>query len=160
MGVDPPFSGPRPAAPYNPAMSHAETVRSLVGHIHAAGGANFVEEPAGSGVLHWKVRLGRWPFEMQVDRFALEVRCYLADELFCTGRIPEDEIDLLMGTAKGPGDAAALAELAAFVDGAVRADSRRFLQPPHADRHPDRRADPLQKSAIEARPPRSIDTPG
>ncbi len=140
-------------------MAHAETVRSLVGRIHAAGGAAFVEEPAGSGVLHWKTRLGRWPFEMQVDRFALQVRCYLADELFCTGRIPEDEIDLLMTPATGPGDPGALAEMASFVDGSVRADSRRFMTPPHADRHPDRRSDLRQQSAIEAKPVREIDTP-
>jgi hypothetical protein len=140
-------------------MAHAHTVRALASRIHAAGGAEFREEDAGSAVFSWRTRLGRWPFEMQVDRYALEVRCYLADELFCTGRIPEDECDALLEPVEGAGDAAALEELAKFVDGAVRADTRRFLKPPHADRHPDRRADPRMESTIVPKPARRIDEP-
>ena len=140
-------------------MPRCETVRALVGRLHAAGGASFVEEPVGSGVHHWTTRLGRWPFEMQVDRYVLEVRCYLADELFCTGRLPDEEADDLIDPAPGPGDAATLAELEAFVEGSLRADSRRFLMPPHADRHPDRRADASQDAAIHQKPERRVDLP-
>jgi hypothetical protein len=145
-------------------MSHAETVCSLVGRIHAAGGAEFVEETPGCGVHSWWTRLGRWPFEMQVDRYAREVRCYLADELLCTGRISEDEANSLAWPPAGGPDpgaaAAALKELAGFVDGVVRTDTRRFLAPPHADRHPDRRADPRMESTIVPKAPRKVDTPG
>ncbi|NUN52764.1 MAG: hypothetical protein HUU06_08265, partial [Planctomycetaceae bacterium] len=120
-------------------MTRAETVRALLGRLHAAGGADFVEDPPGSGVHLWRTKAGRRPFEAQVDRFGLEIRCYLADELFCTGRLFEDEADDLLAPSSGPGSAEALAELAAFVDREVAGDSRRFLTPPHADRHPDRR---------------------
>jgi hypothetical protein len=145
-------------------MSRAETVRSLVGRIHAAGGAEFIEETPGCGVHFWRTRLGRWPFEMQVDRYAREVRCYLADELLCTGRISEDEANSFAwppGAGADPGAAAAaLKELAVFVDGVVRADTRRFLAPPHADRHADRRADPRMDSTIAQKAARKVDTPG
>jgi hypothetical protein len=140
-------------------MSHAETCRAHVGRIHAAGGADFREDPPRTRVYCWKTRLGRWPFEMQVDRFVLEVRCYLGDELFCTGRIPEEEADALLAPASGPGDPEATKALAAYVDAAVRSDSRRFLTPPHADRHPDRREEPRQQATIEAKPPRVMDEP-
>lgn len=140
-------------------MGHAVTVRSHVGRIHAAGGAEFREEDPGSGVCVWRTRLGRWPFEMQIDRYALEIRCYLADELFCTGRITEEESDTFLRPAKGPGDPQALEALRAYVDAAVRADTRRFLKPPHADRHPDRRADPRMDATIEPKPARKMDEP-
>ncbi len=144
-------------------MSHAETIRELAARVHAAGGAEFVEETPGCGVHFWRTRLGRWPFEMQVDRYAREIRCYLADELLCTGRIPEDEANLLVWPAGVPADpgaaAGALAELETFVDGVVKADTRRFLAPPHADRHPDRRADPRMEATIVPKPPRKMDTP-
>ena len=138
-------------------MTRAETVRTLVGRLHAAGGAPFTEEPAGSGVHHWHTRIGRWPFEVQVDRYGMEVRCYLADELFCTGRLPEDEADTLLASAAGRGDAGAHAALTAFVQEQMVSDSRRFLTPPHADRHPDRRGDPRHDAAIHAKPARRID---
>lgn len=140
-------------------MARAPAVRALATRIHAAGGAPFAELDPGSGVFSWRTRLGRWPFEMQVDRYALMVRCYLADELFCTGRIPEDEMNLLLTPASGGGDAAALAELASLVDAEVGADSRRFLKPPHADRHPDRRADPAHASTVAPKPERRVDLP-
>ena len=136
-------------------MTRSETVRTLAPRI----GASFREEAPGSGLLSWKTRLGRWPFELQIDRFALEVRCYLSDELFCTGRIPEDEVDALMSGSGSDGDAAALKELADYVDSEVGADSRRFLLPPHADRHPDRRADSRQAAVTEQRPGRRVDEP-
>jgi hypothetical protein len=140
-------------------MTLSETVRALAGRIHAAGGAPFAEDPPGSGVFAWRTRLGRWPFEMQVDRWAFEIRCYLADELFCTGRIPEEEADGLLAPVPGPGDAAARRELQALVEATVRGDPRRFLTPPHADRHPDRREDPRQRSTIQERPKRDVDLP-
>ena len=140
-------------------MTRAETLRSLVARVHAAGRAPFVEEPAGSGVHHWSTRVGRWPLEVQVDRFVMEIRCYLSDELFCTGRIPEHEALALLDPAPGPGDAAAERDLAEFVDEAQKGDSRRFLTPPHADRHPDRRDDPVQRAAIFPKPARRIDLP-
>jgi hypothetical protein len=140
-------------------MARSSVLRPLVVRVHAAGGAPFTEEAPGSGLFSWKTRLGRWPFEFQVDRFALEIRCYLADELFCTGRLPEPEADGLLAPASGPGDPAALAEMERYVDDEVRGDSRRFLRPPHADRHPDRRAEPRHDAAIRPRPARSVDTP-
>jgi hypothetical protein len=140
-------------------MARSETVRAHVKAIHSSGGATFVEEPVGCGVFHWKTRLGKWPFEMQVDRFVLEVRCYLADELFCTGRLPDEEADDLIEPATGPGDPTALAALEAFVEGSLRTDSRRFLKPPHADRHPDRRADARQDATIRQKPERRVDLP-
>jgi len=140
-------------------MDRASTVRALVRRLRAAGDAAFAEDPPGSGVFSWRTRLGRWPFEMQLDRFALEIRCYLADELFCTGRIPEDEADAVLGPASGAKDPAAREELTALVDSATRADPRRFLAPPHADRHPDRRADPGQSAVIEHKPKRDVDLP-
>ncbi len=142
-------------------MSRSETVRFHLDRLHDAGEASFAEDPpgSGSGVYLWRTRLGRWPFEAQVDRYALEVRCYLGDELFCTGRLPDEEADALIAPASGPGGGKALERLAAFVDGEVRSDSRRFLQPPHADRHPDRRADPRQDAAIRQKPPRRVDEP-
>jgi hypothetical protein len=136
-------------------MTRSETIRTLAAKI----GPPFREDPVGSGVFHWKTRLGRWPFELQVDRFALELRCYLADELFCTGRIPEDEVDGLFAASGGALDAAVVKELAEFVDASVGADSRRFLAPPHADRHPDRRADSRQASVTEAKPGRKSNEP-
>lgn len=144
---------------YNPAMSRAETIRPLAARIHAAGGMPLVEEAAGSGVLAWTTRLGRWPFELQVDRYALEIRCYLADELFCTGRIPEDEIDALMAPPGAGDPAAALADLGAFVDAEVRGDTRRFMIPPHAERHPDRRDDRRMDRVTAQKPVREIDLP-
>ncbi len=141
-------------------MNYAETVRAMVGRIHSAGGAPLQERRPGSGVHVWKTRLGRWPFEFQVDRFALMVRVYLGDELFATGRIPEREADALLAPRAGPGDPEALRGLAEFVDAEFRADSRRFLKPPHADRHPDRREDPRQGSTIRALPGRLQDEPG
>ncbi len=140
-------------------MARAETIRPLAARIRAAGGLRLEEEAPGSGLLSWKTRLGRWPFELQVDRFALEIRCYLADELFCTGRIPEDEIDALMGPAGAGDPGAPLAELAAYVDGEVRGDTRRFMIPPHAERHPDRRADPRMEKVTAQKPVRGIDLP-
>lgn len=140
-------------------MARADAVRALVFRLHAAGDASFAEDPPGSGVLAWRTRLGRWPFEMQLDRFALQIRCYLADELFCTGRIREDESDALLRPATGPGDAAARKELETLVDEAVRSDPRRFLTPPHADRHPDRRDDPRQRAVTEPKPKRVEDLP-
>jgi len=140
-------------------MARADSVREILRRLHAAGDASFAEEPPGSGVWLWRTRLGRWPFEMQLDRFALEIRCYLADELFCTGRISEDEADGLARPASGPGDPAAREELEALVAGVVRADPRRFLTPPHADRHPDRRDDPRQRAVIAPKPKRVEDLP-
>jgi hypothetical protein len=140
-------------------MDRASTVRALALRLHAAGDAAFVEDPPGSGVFAWRTRLGRWPFEMQVDRYALEIRCYLADDLFCTGRIREDETDYLVAPSSGPGDPDARRELADLVDGATREDPHRFLAPPHADRHPDRRDDPRQQAVIAHRPKRDIDMP-
>jgi hypothetical protein len=140
-------------------MSHAETLRPLAARIHAAGGSTYVEEAPGSGLLSWKTRLGRWPFELQIDRYALEIRCYLADELFCTGRIPEDEIDLLLGPPGSGDPGPALAELGAYVDGAVRGDTRRFMMPPHAERHPDRRDDRRMDRITAQKPGRDIDEP-
>jgi len=140
-------------------MARALTVREFASRIHAAGGIAFVEEAPGSGLLSWKTRLGRWPFELQVDRFALEIRCYLADELFCTGRIPEDEIDALMAPS-GTGDASPiLKELGDFVDAAIRGDTRRFMIPPHAERHPDRRDDHRMDKVTSQKPVRGIDLP-
>ena len=140
-------------------MTRSEAVRAFAARVHAAGGAPFTEESAGSGLFSWKTRLGRWPFEMQVDRFALEVRCYLADELLCTGRIPEEEAEAFLRPAEGSGDPEALAGLAALVDAAVKDDSRRFMTPPHADRHPDRRGEERHRAAIQPKPPRKVDTP-
>ena len=140
-------------------MTRAETVRALAARLHASGGAVLTEDPPESEVHVWRTRLGRWPFELQVDRFGLEVRCYLADELFCTGRLPEGEAEALTLESSGPGDPEALAELAAYVDAEVRGDTRRFLKPPHADRHPDRRSDATHAAAIRPRPERRIDTP-
>jgi len=151
--------GLRRGPSYNPAMPRAETVRALAARIHAAGGTAFVEEAPGSGLLSWSTRLGRWPFELQVDRFALEIRCYLADELFCTGRIPEDEVDVLMAPPSGGDAAPALAELGAFVDAEVRGDTRRFMIPPHAERHPDRRDDRRMDKVTSQKPARRIDLP-
>ena len=141
-------------------MNRAETVRALAARLHAAGGANFAEDPPGSEVYAWRTRLGRWPFEMQVDRWAFEVRCYLADELFCTGRIPEAEVNALIVPATGPGDAEALRSLAVLVEEGTNSDPRRFLTPPHADRHPDRREDPRHAATIAERPKRDVDLPG
>jgi len=140
-------------------VTRAESVRVLVSRLHAAGDAPFVERDPGSGVYCWTTRLGRWPFEMQVDRYALMIRCYLADELLCTGRIPEEEIDALVEARAGGGDPAARAELTALVDAAVANDSRRFLTPPHADRHPDRRLEERHRATIEPKPKRGVDTP-
>ena len=140
-------------------MDRASTVRALVFRLHAAGEAPFTEDPPGSGVNAWRTRLGRWPFEFQLDCYALEIRCYLSDELFCTGRISEDEADALRAPATGPGDPAARKELADLVDAAVRSDPHRFLTPPHADRHPDRRGDERQRPVIEAKPKRDVDLP-
>jgi hypothetical protein len=140
-------------------VPRAETVRPLAARIHAAGGLSFTEEAAGSGLYSWKTRLGRWPFEFQVDRYALEIRLYIGDELFCTGRIPEDEIDVLLAPG-GAGDGGpALEELRAFVDSEVGADTRRFLMPPHAERHPDRRDDPRMTKVTSQKPARDVDTP-
>ena len=140
-------------------MTRAETVRALAARLHAAGDAPFAERDAPSGVWIWRTRLGRWPFEMQVDRYALEIRCYLADELFCTGRIHEGELNALISPAKGSGDAAARKELQDLVEAAVARDSRRFLTPPHADRHPDRRAEERHQATIVPKPKRGVDTP-
>lgn len=136
-------------------MPRCETVRAHLVRMLPP----FAEDPPGSGVYVWRTRLGRWPFEAQVDRFALEVRCYLADELFCTGRLPDEEADALIDAGKGAGDERGREDLAAFVDREVGLDSRRFLQPPHADRHPDRRADPRMDPVIRQKPPRVMDEP-
>ena len=140
-------------------MTRAESVRTLAQRLHSAGDAPFIERDAGSGVYVWTTRFGRWPFEMQVDRYALEMRCYLADELFCTGRVHETELNALISPADGPGDPAARAELMALIDAAVARDSRRFLTPPHAERHPDRRAEDRHQATIVPKPKRGVDTP-
>ncbi len=140
-------------------MRHSDRVREWVRRIHAAGGAEFVERDPGSGVYCWRVPLGKWPFEVQADRFAVQIRCYVGDELFCTGRLQESDVDELMAPRSGGGDGAALQELAAFVDGVLKADSRRFLRPPHADRHPDRRSDARQGATIRALPGRAVKEP-
>jgi len=150
---------PRGTPAILPPVNRCETVRALIGRLHRAGGADFVEEATGSGVVHWRIRLGRWPFEVQIDRFALMVRCYTGDELFATGRIPEDEMEALLPSASGPGDPAALGDLQEYVDAEIRGDSRRFLTPPHAERHPDRRPESRHDAAIHAKPPREMDTP-
>jgi hypothetical protein len=141
-------------------VARADTVRSLITRIHAAGGCVLAEEAPGSGLISWSIRLGRWPFEVQVDRYALELRCYLADDLFCTGRISEDEVDVLMGKAAGGGDpSAALEELRAFVDAEVKGDTRRFMIPPHAERHPDRRDDRRMDATTAQKPGPTVDRP-
>ncbi len=141
-------------------MTHAQQMRSLVHRLHASGGVQFVEDGEHSGQFHWRVTLmDRWPLEVQVDRWALMIRCYVGDELLCTGRIREEEADEVIGAASGSGDAAVLQEMAEFVDGVMREDSRRFLQPPHADRHPDRRLDPEHEATIRALPGRTDHKP-
>jgi hypothetical protein len=141
-------------------MAHADTVRALLRRLQAAGGLAFAILDPESEVYSWRTRLGRWPFEVQIDRYALQIRCYVGEELFCTGRINEDELVLLIEPSTGSGDAAALAELIEFVDGVVKANSRRWLRPPHADRHPDRRAEDRQSATIKALPGRTIHEPG
>jgi hypothetical protein len=140
-------------------MTHTQRIRQIVSRLHAAGGTRFVEDPPGGQVFSWRTRLGRWPFEVQADRYALMVRCYLGDELFSSGRMTEREAEAFAQPTSGPGDAAALAELAAFVDEVVKDNSRRFLRPPHAERHPDRRLDPRQDATVRALPGRRIDEP-
>jgi len=140
-------------------VTRIETLRSHLVRLHVAGGAPFAEDSPGSGVFSWRAVLGRWPVEVQVDRYAQMVRCYVGDELFGTGRVPERESQALVSPASGPGDGAALAAMADFVDAEIRSDSRRFLRPPHADRHADRRQDARQESVVRALPGRRVDEP-
>jgi hypothetical protein len=143
-----------------PGMTHAERIRALAWRLHEAGGTAFVEDSAGSQVYSWKLKAGRWPLEIQADRYALMVRAYLGDELLCTGRMTEQEAEFLARPMPaGRGDPEAMAELAQFVEEFVAGNSRRFLRPPHADRHPDRRLDPRQQATVRALPGRRIDEP-
>ncbi|MHC4821440.1 MAG: hypothetical protein ACYTDX_06940 [Planctomycetota bacterium] len=141
-------------------MSHSIQMRNFLLRLHAAGGLQFIEDGESSGQFHWRVTLlDRWPLEVQIDRWALMIRCYVGDELLCTGRVREEEADQVIAPSSGSGDAAVLQELAEFVDGVMRSDSRRFLQPPHADRHPDRRSDPEHDATIRSLPGRTDHKP-